>query len=87
MTKIFEIVGLVLIAIMSLAFVGVIPQVEPGLSNVFWACAGGALMIIFYRKMKMKKQGRWFPFDQVLINRQIYKGESKLFVGEYDAKS
>ena len=58
MIKTLETVGLVLIAIMGLAFVGVIPQVEPGLSNVFWACAGGALVIIFYRKMKMKKQDR-----------------------------
>ena len=56
MTKILEIIGLVLVAIMSLAFVGVIPQVESGLSPVFWGCAGGALMIIFYRKMKRKQQ-------------------------------
>lgn len=58
MIKTLEMAGLVLIAIMVLSFVGVIPQVEPGLSNVFWACAGGALIIIFYRKMKMKKQDR-----------------------------
>lgn len=56
MTKILEVIGLVLVAIMSLAFVGVIPQVESGLSPVFWGCAGGALMIIFYRKMKRKQQ-------------------------------
>lgn len=55
MAKMLELIGLVLIGIMSLAFVGVIPQVESGLSPVFWACAGGALMIIFYRKMKRKQ--------------------------------
>ena len=55
MTKTLDVIGLVLIAIMSLAFVGVIPQVEPGLSPVFWGCAGGALMIIFYRKWKRKQ--------------------------------
>ncbi|MDH3191783.1 MAG: hypothetical protein OEM18_03755 [Nitrosopumilus sp.] len=56
MTKILEVIGLVLVGIMSLAFVGVIPQVEPGLSPIFWGCAGGALMIIFYRKIKRKQQ-------------------------------
>ncbi len=56
MAKILEVIGLVLVGIMSLAFVGVIPQVESGLSPVFWGCAGGALMIIFYRKMKRKQQ-------------------------------
>ncbi|QUC64904.1 hypothetical protein NsoK4_01065 [Nitrosopumilus sp. K4] len=56
MAKMLELIGLVLIGIMSLAFVGVIPQVEPGLSPVFWACAGGALMIIFYRKIKRKQE-------------------------------
>ena len=56
MTKALEAIGLVLIGIMALAFVGVIPQVEPGLSPVFWGCAEGALMIIFYRKMKRKQE-------------------------------
>ena len=56
MTKILETIGLVLIGIMFLAFVGLIPQVESGLSPVFWGCAGGALMIIFYRKMKRKQE-------------------------------
>ena len=55
MTKTLDVIGLVLIVIMFLAFVGVIPQVEPGLSPVFWGCAGGALMIIFYRKWKRKQ--------------------------------
>ena len=55
MTKTLDAIGLVLIAIMFMAFVGVIPQVEPGLSPVFWGCAGGALMIIFYRKWKRKQ--------------------------------
>ena len=55
MAKTLEVVGLGLIAVMFLAFVGVIPQVEPGLSPIFWGCAGGTLMIIFYRKWKRKQ--------------------------------
>ena len=54
-----EIAGLVLVAIMTLAFVGAFqPQVENGLSFVFWACAGGVLLIIFYRKRKRKQEGK-----------------------------
>ena len=57
MVKIPEIIGLGLVAIMTLAFVGAFsPQVENGLSPVFWVCAGGALMIIFYRKWKGKQE-------------------------------
>ena len=56
MVKSLELVGLVLIGIMALAFAGVIPQVDAGLSPVFWACAGGALIIIFYRKRKRKQK-------------------------------
>jgi FtsH-binding integral membrane protein len=57
MVKIPELVGLALVAIMTLAFVGAFqPQVENGLSPVFWVCAGGALMIIFYRKWKRKQE-------------------------------
>ena len=56
MTKSLELIGLALIGIMALAFVGVIPQVQPGLSPVFWGCAVGALAIIFYRKRKQKQQ-------------------------------
>lgn len=55
MAKTLELIGLVLIGIMALAFVGVIPQVDAGLSPVFWACAGGALVIIFYRKRKQEE--------------------------------
>lgn len=52
-----EIVGLGLVAIMTLAFVGAFqPQVENGLSPVFWVCAGGAMIIIFYRKWKGKQE-------------------------------
>ena len=52
-----EIIGLGLVAIMTLAFVGAfLPHVENGLSPVFWACAGGALMIIVYRKWKGKQE-------------------------------
>jgi FtsH-binding integral membrane protein len=57
MVKMPEIVGLGLVAIMTLAFVGTFqPQVENGLSPVFWVCAGGALGIIFYRKWKGKQE-------------------------------
>jgi FtsH-binding integral membrane protein len=57
MAKALEIFGLGLIAVMFLSFVGAFrPQVENGLSPLFWACAGGALMIIFYRKWKRKQQ-------------------------------
>jgi len=57
MVKMPEIVGLGLVAIMTLAFVGAFqPLVSMGLSPVFWACAGGALMIIFYRKWKRKQE-------------------------------
>jgi membrane associated rhomboid family serine protease len=56
MAKMLEIIGLVLVAIMTLGFVGVfVPHVESGLSALFWGCAGGTLMIIVYRKRKRKK--------------------------------
>ena len=59
MVKIPELLGLALIAIMTLAFVGVFrPQVEMGLSPVFWVCAGGAFMIVLYRKWKKKQEER-----------------------------
>ena len=52
-----ELLGLVLVAIMTLGFVGVFqPTIEPGLSPLFWGCAGGTLAIIIYRKRKQKKQ-------------------------------
>ncbi len=51
-----EMLGLVLVAIMSLSFMGILqPTIEPGLSPLFWGCAGGALMIIIYRKIKRKQ--------------------------------
>ena len=57
MAKMLEIIGLGLVVIMSLSFVGVFqPNVEPGLSWLFWGCAGGALMVIMYRKMKRKQE-------------------------------
>lgn len=55
MAKILDIIGLALIVIMFLAFVGAIPQVGNGLSATFWICAGGVLMIIVYRKRKQKQ--------------------------------
>lgn len=57
MAKMLEILGLFLVVIMSLSFVGAFqPTVEPGLSPLFWGCAGGALMIIMYRKFKRKQE-------------------------------
>ena len=57
MAKLLEIIGLVLVAIMSLGFMGILqPTIDPGLSPLFWVCAGVALMIIIYRKMKKKKE-------------------------------
>lgn len=56
MVKILETIGLVLVAIMTLGFMGILqPTINPGLSPLFWGCAGGALMIIIYRKIKNKK--------------------------------
>ncbi len=49
--------GLVLVAIMTLGFVGAFePTIRSGTSELFWGCAGDALMIIVYRKMKRKKE-------------------------------
>ena len=57
MAKMLEILGLILVAIMTLSFVGVFqPTVGPGLSWLFWGCAGGTLMVIMYRKMKRKQE-------------------------------
>ena len=49
--------GLVLVAIMTLGFVGAFESygINKGTSALFWGCAGGALMIIIYRKMKRKQ--------------------------------
>ena len=57
MAKLLEIIGLILVAIMSLGFMGILqPSIGPGLSPLFWGCAGATLMIIIYRKMKNKKE-------------------------------
>ena len=57
MTKSLEVLGIVLIVIMGLSFVGVLqPTIEPGLSPVFWICAGGTLIIIIYRKRKRSQE-------------------------------
>jgi len=59
MTKMLEMVGLILVAIMTLGFVGVFqPTIEPGLSPLFWGCAGATLMILIYRKMKRKQEDK-----------------------------
>lgn len=57
MAKMLELLGLVLVAIMALSFVGVFQSygISNGTSEVFWACAGGTLLIIIYRKMKRKQ--------------------------------
>ena len=57
MVKMLEMLGLVLVAIMTLGFMRILqPTIQPGLSPLFWGCAGAALMIIVYRKMKRKKE-------------------------------
>ena len=58
MAKMLEMIGLVLVAIMSLGFMGILQPItiQPGLSPLFWGCAGGTLLIIIYRKMKRKQE-------------------------------
>jgi hypothetical protein len=58
MVKILEMIGLVLVAIMSLGFVGLFEPygIRNGTSELFWGCAGGTLLIIIYRKMKRKQE-------------------------------
>ena len=58
MVKILEITGLVLVAIMSLGFVGLLESygIRNGTSALFWGCAGGVLLIIIYRKMKRSQE-------------------------------
>ncbi|MBA4438227.1 MAG: hypothetical protein VW081_03955 [Nitrosopumilus sp.] len=57
MAKMLELGGLVLIGIMFASFVGAFqPTIEPGLSPLFWGCAGAALTIIMYRKFKRKRE-------------------------------
>lgn len=57
MVKTLEMIGLVLVAIMTLGFVGVFEPygIKNGTSELFWGCAGGTLLIIIYRKMKRKQ--------------------------------
>jgi len=58
MVRILEMIGLALVAIMTLGFVGLfVPYgIKNGTSELFWGCAGAALMIIIYRKIKNKKE-------------------------------
>ncbi len=58
MAKMLEIIGLVLVAIMTLGFVGAFEPygIKNGMSELFWGCAGGTLLIIIYRKMKRKQE-------------------------------
>lgn len=57
MAKVLELAGLGLVAVMSLGFVGALqPDIEPGLSPLFWGCAAAALGIIVYRKAIKKRQ-------------------------------
>lgn len=57
MAKILEIIGLGLVAIMTLSFVGLFQPygIKNGTSELFWSCAGATLMIIIYRKIKQKQ--------------------------------
>ena len=57
MVKLLEMIGLVLVAIMSLGFVGLFESygIKNGTSELFWGCAGATLLIIIYRKMKRKQ--------------------------------
>ncbi len=59
MAKMLEIIGLVLVSVMILGFVGaLVPHgIESGLTPLFWGCAGGTLIIIMYRKRKRKQAG------------------------------
>ena len=57
MAKLLEMLGIVLVAIMSLGFMGLLqPTINAGLSPLFWGCAGATLMIIIYRKIKNKQE-------------------------------
>jgi hypothetical protein len=60
MVKMLEMLGLVLLAIMTLGFVGAFESygINKGTSALFWGCAGGTLMIIIYRKIKRKQEGK-----------------------------
>ena len=57
MAKILEIIGIVLVAIMTLGYMGIFQSygIKNGTSEFFWGCAGATLMIIIYRKMKNKQ--------------------------------
>ena len=59
MAKMLEIIGLVLVSVMILGFVGALEifGIESGLTPLFWGCAGGTLIIIMYRKRKRKQAG------------------------------
>ena len=62
MSKILEMIGLVLVSIMILGFVGALDTLIPlgighGLTPLFWGCAGATLIIILYRKSKRKQVG------------------------------
>lgn len=53
MSKILELIGFGLIGGTIYAFLGMIGN--PMQWPVFWACAGGALVVILLRKKKIKK--------------------------------
>ncbi len=57
MVKMLEMLGLALVAIMTLGFVGAFePTIRNGTSELFWGCAGATLMILIYRKRKRKQE-------------------------------
>ena len=57
MAKILELIGLGFVAIMTIGFVGGLQTfgIRPGTSELFWGCAGTALIIIIYGKIKRKQ--------------------------------
>jgi len=54
--KILELIGFVLIVGTAYSFLGMIGNELRW--PVFYGCAGGALMIIIYRKIKKKQEGK-----------------------------
>ena len=88
MIKVLELIGFALIGGTVYSYLGMIGNELRW--PVFFSCAVGALAIIIYRKkIRQKENNRvWniFKFrildnvDQLLINRQIYKGEFMVII-------
>ncbi len=56
MKKLLELAGFGLIGGTIYAFLGPIVQKDPWGWPIFWACAGGALVIIIYKRHLAKKE-------------------------------